>query len=156
MHGQIRLNQRLRELDEQDASQEMDSGSSGSGSASQATETSLNWVTGWFRFSTGPEKAKQPAQLTPEQKEKLRRARRESQAKTELGPSPSPPTAPKGLYLHGSVGSGKSLLMDLFYDSVANTIPQLEHHRRVHFNAAMLEVHLAVQLYQSVFVRPCQ
>lgn len=45
-----------------------------------------------------------------------------------------------GLYLHGSVGSGKSLLMDLFYDAVAKTLPGLQHHRRMHFNAAMLEV----------------
>lgn len=47
---------------------------------------------------------------------------------------------PAGVYLHGSVGSGKSLLMDLLFASVAQrgVVP---HRRRLHFNAAMLELH---------------
>ncbi|EFN56377.1 hypothetical protein CHLNCDRAFT_22490, partial [Chlorella variabilis] len=50
------------------------------------------------------------------------------------------PAAPKGVYLHGSVGSGKSLAMDLFSAAVLRegTVP---HHRRLHFNSAMLELH---------------
>ncbi|MEW5309364.1 MAG: hypothetical protein WDW38_001258 [Sanguina aurantia] len=44
-----------------------------------------------------------------------------------------------GLYVWGSVGSGKSLLMDLFYECVAKQAG-LQHSRRMHFNAAMLEV----------------
>lgn len=44
-----------------------------------------------------------------------------------------------GLYIYGSVGSGKSLLMDMFYAAVeAETAVPLR--RRIHFNAAMLEV----------------
>ncbi len=44
-----------------------------------------------------------------------------------------------GLYIYGSVGSGKSLLMDMFFAEVeaADAVPL---RRRLHFNAAMLEV----------------
>ena len=52
--------------------------------------------------------------------------------------------APQGLYLYGPVGRGKSMLMDLFYDSVAGG-----HKRRVHFHEFMLEIHATMHSWRK-------
>ncbi|KAF2019413.1 hypothetical protein BU24DRAFT_386296 [Aaosphaeria arxii CBS 175.79] len=45
---------------------------------------------------------------------------------------------PNGLYMYGDVGSGKTMLMDLFYDTLP---PNITHKTRIHFHAFMQSVH---------------
>ena len=69
---------------------------------------------------------------------------------------------PRGLYIHGPVGVGKSFLMDLFYASVDisdddscgnNGSHSLKHakitKRRVHFHEFMLDVHHRIFVYKQ-------
>jgi len=55
------------------------------------------------------------------------------------------PTPPEGLYIYGGVGRGKSMLMDLFFESCP-----LPAKRRVHFNAFMLEIHAAIFRFRQM------
>jgi cell division protein ZapE len=46
------------------------------------------------------------------------------------------PEPPRGLYMFGGVGRGKSMLMDLFFDTV-----RVQRKKRAHFHEFMLDVH---------------
>lgn len=51
---------------------------------------------------------------------------------------------PKSLYFYGGVGRGKTMLMDLFFQSVP-----IHEKRRVHFNIFMLDVHETLHLLRE-------
>ncbi|XP_037492612.1 cell division protein ZapE isoform X2 [Jatropha curcas] len=52
----------------------------------------------------------------------------------------------KGLYLYGGVGTGKTMLMDLFFDQ----LPSNWRKRRIHFHDFMLNVHSRLQRHKGV------
>ncbi|KAK6127002.1 hypothetical protein DH2020_039251 [Rehmannia glutinosa] len=52
----------------------------------------------------------------------------------------------KGLYLYGGVGTGKTMLMDLFFDQ----LPYNWRKKRIHFHDFMLNVHSRLQKHRGV------
>ncbi|WP_237479014.1 cell division protein ZapE [Lichenibacterium dinghuense] len=55
-----------------------------------------------------------------------------------------PEEAPRGLYVVGDVGRGKTMLMDLFHDAAA-----VEPKQRVHFHAFMADVHARIHAWRQ-------
>jgi cell division protein ZapE len=57
-------------------------------------------------------------------------------------------TPPRGLYVHGEVGRGKTMLMDLFFQHSS-----VAHKRRAHFHEFMAEVHERIYGYRQNIAR---
>ena len=56
--------------------------------------------------------------------------------------------APRGLYIHGEVGRGKTMLMDLFFQ-----FSPVAHKRRAHFHEFMAEVHERIYGFRQNIAR---
>jgi predicted ATPase len=52
--------------------------------------------------------------------------------------------APNNVYLHGTVGTGKSFLMDLFYEEITDPAK-----KRVHFHDFMIDVHQKIHRWRT-------
>lgn len=83
-------------------------------------------------------------------------------------------TVPRGLYLYGTVGTGKSMLMDLLYAELSTSAPSASRSnspsaaagldvadvssgfaipcRRVHFHSFMLEVHSRIHAWKQEYI----
>ena len=55
---------------------------------------------------------------------------------------------PRGIYVHGEVGRGKTMLMDLFFQH-----SPVQHKRRAHFHEFMAEVHERIYSYRQNIAR---
>ena len=77
-----------------------------------------------------------------------RQAAKKSGALGWLLGKPEPVEAPKGLYIWGGVGRGKTMLMDLFFENL--TVPRK---RRVHFHAYMADVHARIHDWRQKLKR---
>jgi cell division protein ZapE len=63
-----------------------------------------------------------------------------------FGMKPAEP--PRGLYIHGPVGRGKTMLMDMFFDAVEGPLK-----RRAHFHAFMADVHARLHQWRQALKR---
>ena len=114
-----------------------------------------------FQILNGPEAAYSAllasGELTPDPGQEEIVARLQTLHEILAGPGETPPgffaslfgrrnrrPRPRGLYIHGGVGRGKSMLMDLFFE----TAPVAQK-RRVHFHEFMLECHGAIHQWRG-------
>ncbi|KAJ6175900.1 hypothetical protein N7485_002814 [Penicillium canescens] len=59
-----------------------------------------------------------------------------------------PENLPKGLYMYGDVGCGKTMLMDLFFDTLP---PNIKDKTRIHFHNFMQDVHKRMHVVKMQF-----
>jgi predicted ATPase len=118
-------------------------------SQSQPTPSSSGTASSMFDWFTRSQP--RPSQPPPslQKLEALAGQRADALLAASLGAPPLPPPPPRGLYIHGPVGSGKTALMDHFYSHIASAQLPALHHKRVHFNAALLDLHAAIHVEET-------
>ncbi|KAK0545081.1 ATPase [Tilletia horrida] len=100
-----------------------------------------------------------PKELSQEELQQLQKAKKKSffaslfgggedkDKQQEQDDEKVPEDVPKGLYLYGDVGTGKSMLMDLFYETLPANITRA---RRIHFHQFMIEAHKRAHAIKSL------
>lgn len=93
-----------------------------------------------------PDSAQEEAveQLAAIQRDWMASAPQQGMLSRLFGRAQAATSGTQGLYVWGEVGRGKSMLMDLFYD----TLP-IQPKRRVHYHAFMIEVHKRLHQWRS-------
>ncbi len=67
---------------------------------------------------------------------------------SEILPKFKVKSVPRGLYIHGPVGTGKSILFDLFFESAKQSLP-MNSVARFHFHEFMLMIHKKIHEYKQ-------
>ncbi|NP_001242617.2 AFG1-like ATPase family protein [Glycine max] len=91
----------------------------------------------WKRLNNKLTERKRPKNMESGVGKWVSYLKREKKLDSLVGHRPTAPPAPKGLYIYGNVGSGKTMLMDMFYSATKGIV---KHRRRYHFHEAMLRI----------------
>ncbi|XP_020230300.1 putative ATPase N2B isoform X2 [Cajanus cajan] len=83
------------------------------------------------------ESRRRPTNMEPGVGKWVSYLKREKKLDSLVGGRPTAPPAPKGIYIYGNVGSGKTMLMDMFYSATEGIV---KYRRRYHFHEAMLRI----------------
>lgn len=66
---------------------------------------------------------------------------------TAKAPAGGTPPRLRGIYLYGEVGTGKTMVMDIFHDAI-----ELKQKKRIHFHDFMLEVHRRIHQHKQLLL----
>ena len=83
------------------------------------------------------------------------RAAAQREVADSMPPAPERPPLPRGLYLHGSVGTGKTLLLDLAHAALRDELAAVADRglsaavHRLHFNDLMQRIYVTLHRYRS-------
>ncbi|CAG9464059.1 unnamed protein product [Pedinophyceae sp. YPF-701] len=109
-------------------------------------------VAAWAEAQVRALQSSPAAADTPEKRRAAAWRQARANADAAAGAAPTMPAPPRGILIHGSVGSGKTMCMDLFHAAAAEAREASGAHLhvlRTHFNAMMLEVNYLMHLEET-------